>query len=63
MFFYVSDRVEGQLLATHKLIRQMTWASGIGPDGRPFRLPETDMTCPEDAANRNRTAFSPVTHL
>jgi PQQ-dependent dehydrogenase (methanol/ethanol family) len=62
-FFYVFDRVEGQLLASHKLIRRMTWASGVGPDGRPMRLPETDMTCPEDATNWNGTAFSPVTRL
>jgi PQQ-dependent dehydrogenase (methanol/ethanol family) len=62
-FFYVFDRVEGQLLATHKLIRRMTWASGIGPDGRPVRLLETDMTCPEDATNWNGTAYSPVTRL
>jgi PQQ-dependent dehydrogenase (methanol/ethanol family) len=62
-FFYVFDRTEGQLLATHKLIRRMTWASGVGPDGRPVLLPETDITCPEDAANWNGTAFSPVTHL
>ncbi len=62
-FFYVIDRTNGELLLTHKLIRRMTWASEIGPDGRPVRLPETDMTCPEDAANWNGTAFSPLTRL
>jgi len=62
-FFYVFDRTEGQLLMTQKLIRRLTWASGIGPDGRPLLLPETDVTCPEDATNWNGTAFSPVTRL
>jgi PQQ-dependent dehydrogenase (methanol/ethanol family) len=62
-FFYVFDRKDGQLLTTQKLIRRMTWASGIGPDGRPLLLPETDTTCPESATNWNGTAFSPVTHL
>ena len=62
-FFYVFDRVEGQLLLSEKLIRRMTWASGIGPDGRPLLLPETDVTCPEDATNWNGTAFSPRTRL
>ena len=62
-FFYVFDRTDGQLLLTQKLIRRLTWASGIGPDGRPLLLPETDVTCPEDATNWNATAFSPVTRL
>ena len=62
-FFYVFDRTEGQLLMTEKLIRRLTWASGIGPDGRPLLLPETDVTCPEDATNWNGTAFSPVTRF
>jgi PQQ-dependent dehydrogenase (methanol/ethanol family) len=62
-FFYVFDRVEGQLLLARKFIRRMTWASGVGPDGRPLLLPKTDITCPEDATNWNGTAFSPVTRL
>ena len=62
-FFYVFDRTDGHLLLTQKLIRRLTWASGIGPDGRPLLLPETDVTCPEDATNWNATAFSPVTRL
>jgi PQQ-dependent dehydrogenase (methanol/ethanol family) len=62
-FFYVFDRTEGQLLLAQKFIRRLTWASGIGPDGRPLLLPEGDITCPEDATNYNGTAFSPVTRL
>jgi PQQ-dependent dehydrogenase (methanol/ethanol family) len=62
-FFYVFDRAEGQLLLTQKLVRRLTWASGIGPAGRPLLLPETDVTCPEDATNWNGTVFSPMTRL
>jgi PQQ-dependent dehydrogenase (methanol/ethanol family) len=62
-FFYVFDRTEGQLLTSRKLIRRMTWASGIGPDGRPVLLPDTGVICPEDATNWNGTAYSPVTRL
>ncbi len=62
-FFYVFDRIDGRLLLTRKLIRRLTWASGIGSDGRPLPLPETDVTCPEDATNWNATAFSPLTRL
>jgi PQQ-dependent dehydrogenase (methanol/ethanol family) len=62
-FFYVFDRTDGKLLLTEKFIRRMTWASGIGTDGRPLRLPDSDITCPEHATNWNGTAFSPVTRL
>jgi glucose dehydrogenase len=62
-FFYVFDRTNGKILLTQKLIRRLTWASGIGSDGRPSLLPETDVTCPEDATNWNGTAWSPRTRL
>jgi glucose dehydrogenase len=62
-FFYVLDRTNGQVLLGTKFIQRLTWASGIGPDGRPQLLPEGEMTCPEDATNWNATAFSPVTRL
>ena len=62
-FFYIFDRTDGRLLATHQLVRRVTWASGIGPDGRPKLLPESDVMCPEDATNWNGTAFSPLTGL
>ena len=62
-FFYVLDRMDGKLLLAEKFIRKLTWASGIGPDGRPVRVPERDMSCPDHATNWNGTAFSPVTKL
>lgn len=34
-FFYVFDRVTGKLLRAKPFINKLTWASGIGPDGRP----------------------------
>jgi PQQ-dependent dehydrogenase (methanol/ethanol family) len=62
-FFYVFDRTNGKLLLAEKFVNRLTWASGIGADGRPQRLPEGEMRCPEDATNWNATAFSPVTRL
>jgi alcohol dehydrogenase (cytochrome c) len=62
-FFYVFDRTNGKLLLSEKFIDRLTWASGIGTDGRPQRLPEVEILCPEAATNWNATAFSPVTRL
>jgi PQQ-dependent dehydrogenase (methanol/ethanol family) len=62
-FFYVLDRTNGKILLAKSFMKHLTWASGIGADGRPQLLPEGDVTCPEDAANWNATAFSPLTHL
>ena len=39
-FFYVFDRRDGTLLLAKQFIKTVTWASGIGPDGRPVKLPE-----------------------
>jgi PQQ-dependent dehydrogenase (methanol/ethanol family) len=61
-FFYVFDRTNGELLLAKNFV-DVTWASGIGTDGRPRLLPEKDVSCPEDATNWNATAFSPTTHL
>jgi PQQ-dependent dehydrogenase (methanol/ethanol family) len=62
-FFYVMDRTNGKLLLAKPFINKLTWASGIGEDGRPILNPPGDVTCPESAANWNSTAFSPKTHL
>jgi len=34
-FFYVLDRLTGKVLLAEPFVRNITWASGIGPDGRP----------------------------
>ena len=39
-FFYVFDRRDGKLLLAKPFVRNLTWASGIGADGRPIKLPE-----------------------
>jgi PQQ-dependent dehydrogenase (methanol/ethanol family) len=62
-FFYVFDRTNGELLLAEKFVRRLTWASGIGRDGRPMRIPEGDVRCPGHATNWHATAFSPVTRL
>ena len=62
-FFYVFDRITGKLLLAEKFIKQLTWASGIGADGRPVRVPERDVSCPDHATNWHATAFSPATRL
>jgi PQQ-dependent dehydrogenase (methanol/ethanol family) len=61
-FFYVLDRTNGQLLLARSFVKT-TWASAIGPDGRPQRLPESGLVCPDYGTNWNATAFSPLTHL
>ncbi len=62
-FFYVFNRTDGKLLITQKFTRKLTWASGIGPDGRPQLSPDGDITCPDHATNWNGTAYSPLTRL
>lgn len=62
-FFYVFDRTNGKLLVSNSFLHRNTWASGIGADGRPVRLPPSDLSCPDHATNWNGTAFSPITQL
>jgi PQQ-dependent dehydrogenase (methanol/ethanol family) len=62
-FFYVVDRTNGELLLAKTFLHKLTWASGIGADGRPVRQKETDLSCPDHATNWNGTVFSPVTKL
>jgi PQQ-dependent dehydrogenase (methanol/ethanol family) len=62
-FFYVLDRTTGELLLGEKFVRRLTWATGIGRDGRPQRVAERDVSCPDHATNWHSTAFSPVTRL
>ena len=68
-FFYVLDRLTGKLLLAEPFVAKITWASGIGPDGRPKLLPgnepteEGQLVCPSvaGAANWPSSAFSPAT--
>ncbi len=62
-FFYVFDRTNGELLLGKPFMHRVTWASEIGKDGRPVRLPPGELRCPEHATNWNGTVFSPVTRL
>ena len=60
-FFYVLDRTNGKVLLAKPFLRQVDWASEIGPDGRP--VVKDPHGCPADAANWDSTAFSPETKL
>jgi alcohol dehydrogenase (cytochrome c) len=70
-FFYVLDRVTGELLLAEPFVKNLTWAASIGKDGRPNLLPNQDPTiegvrvCPsvEGATNWPSMAFSPATGL
>jgi alcohol dehydrogenase (cytochrome c) len=70
-FFYVLDRLTGEFLLGEKFVKNLTWASGIGPRGRPELLPGSEPTvegtraCPSvsGAANWPSTAFNPATGL
>lgn len=70
-FFYMLDRVTGKVLRAEPFVKKITWASGIGADGRPKLLPgnepteEGQRTCPSvaGAANWTSTAFHPGTGL
>jgi alcohol dehydrogenase (cytochrome c) len=70
-FFYVLDRTNGKVLVSKPFVKKMTWATGIGIDGRPQVLPEATPTpegvrvCPavEGATNWFSTAFNPATKL
>jgi alcohol dehydrogenase (cytochrome c) len=70
-FFYVLDRGNGELLLAKPFVRELTWATGIGEDGRPQRLEESTPSaagarvCPavEGATNWMSTAYNPATNL
>ncbi len=70
-FFYVLDRVTGEFLLGQPFVHKLTWASGIGADGRPVVLPGAEPSvqgtkaCPSviGATNWNSTAYNPATGL
>lgn len=70
-FLYLLDRTDGKLLLAKPLVKKLTWAKEIGPDGRPVLnpnqtpTPEGTLICPsvEGAANFFSSAYSPATGL
>jgi alcohol dehydrogenase (cytochrome c) len=70
-FFYVFDRAVGTLLLAKPFVRNLTWASGIGADGRPIRLPGQEPSaagtkvCPsqDGATNWFSPSYNPATGL
>jgi alcohol dehydrogenase (cytochrome c) len=70
-FFYVLDRTDGRLLLAKPFVEKLTWANGIGADGRPQLVPGAEPTaegtrvCPsvEGASNWFSTAYNPGTRL
>jgi PQQ-dependent dehydrogenase (methanol/ethanol family) len=68
-FFYVLDRTTGEVLLAKSFLKQLNWATGIGPDGRPQlaqyagNVLTRDRKCPDNAANWSSTAYSPTTQL
>jgi alcohol dehydrogenase (cytochrome c) len=70
-FFYVFDRTDGKLLLAKPFVRHLTWASGIGPDGRPIKNPNQEPSpagtkvCPsqDGATNWFSPSFNPATGL
>ena len=70
-FFYVFDRRDGTLLLAKPFVTRLTWATAIGSDGRPIKLPNQDPTvegtkvCPsqDGATNWFSPSFNPATGL
>ena len=70
-FFYVLDRTDGKVLLARPFVQKLTWATGIGSDGRPQLVPGNTpdengvTTCPaiRGATNWMSTSFSPATRL
>lgn len=70
-FFYVLDRTNGEFLLGQPFVHKLTWATGIGPEGRPKIAPGSEPTiegvrvCPavSGATNWMSTAYNPNTGL
>jgi alcohol dehydrogenase (cytochrome c) len=70
-FFYVLDRVTGELLLGTPFVKRLTWASGIDSHGVPILLPaneptpEGTLTCPSvrGATNWYGTSYNARTGL
>ncbi len=70
-FFYVFDRTDGKLLLAKQFIDRLTWAKGIGPDGRPIKVEGQEPSekgtevCPsqDGATNWFSPSYNPQTGL
>ncbi|MBI2685927.1 MAG: PQQ-binding-like beta-propeller repeat protein [Acidobacteria bacterium] len=70
-FLYVFDRTNGKLILAEKFVDRLTWAKGIGADGRPIVVPGLEPTrdgtkvCPNvlGATNWPSMAHNPSTGL
>jgi alcohol dehydrogenase (cytochrome c) len=70
-FFYVFDRTNGKLMLAKQFLKELTWASEIGADGRPILKPNQEPTtagtrvCPsqDGATNFYSPSFNPSTGL
>jgi alcohol dehydrogenase (cytochrome c) len=70
-FFYVFDRTNGKLLLGRRFAEKLTWADGIGADGRPILRPNQEPSeagtrvCPSliGATNWWSTSYLPQTGL
>jgi alcohol dehydrogenase (cytochrome c) len=70
-FFYVFDRVDGKLLLARQFLNELTWAKGIGVDGRPILVPGQEPSpagtrvCPsqDGATNWYSPSYNPATGL
>jgi PQQ-dependent dehydrogenase (methanol/ethanol family) len=70
-FFYVLDRTDGKLLSATPFVTRLTWAKGIGKDGRPILAEgwqptvEGTQVCPsmDGATNWMSTAYNASTGL
>jgi alcohol dehydrogenase (cytochrome c) len=70
-FYYVLDRSNGKLLLAKQFIKEMTWATGIGPDGKPIKVAGQEPSdkgtrvCPsqDGATNWYSPSYSPGTGL
>jgi alcohol dehydrogenase (cytochrome c) len=70
-FFYVFDRTDGKLLLAKQFIKDLTWAKGIGSDGRPILVPGQEPSaagthvCPsqDGATNWYSPSFNPALNL
>jgi len=70
-FFYVLDRTSGKFLLGKQYVTNLTWASGLTPEGRPIVVPGMEPTtagkrvCPslDGASNWYSASYNPATKL